>query len=158
MDTAIATPIYTVKNVKTFTGREGLGWECSLYKDGQRLGTVLDDAHGGNLMFSIDRAEEKALEDYCKTLPKRPWGFDGDDLDPEGCDVSGEIFVSDLVGDFLENRDMKKRCKTHTVFTLKDGEKNAIWSMKSLFTPKVKKHLQDKHGDNLKEIVNERYL
>ena len=61
MTTTTKAPIYTVKNVKTFTGMEGLGWECSLYKDGKRLGTVLDDAHGGMLIFHIDKAEEKIL-------------------------------------------------------------------------------------------------
>ena len=30
--------IYTVKNVKNFQGREGDGFECSLYKDGKRIG------------------------------------------------------------------------------------------------------------------------
>lgn len=98
------TPIYTVENVKTFTGREELGWECSLYKDGQRLGTVLDDAHGGNLMFSISRTEIETLEAYCKTLPIRPWGIDGDKVDPEGCVVDREIFVSDLVAYFIKTR------------------------------------------------------
>jgi len=158
MNTATETPIYEVKNVKTFTGREGHGWSCSLYANGKRLGDVTDTASGGPVNFYIEKGELVLLGMHCALLPKRPWGFEGDDLDPEGCKVDPDIFVSDLVGDFIENKDMKRKCKTRTVFTLKDGDPKDIWLMKSIFSERVKKHLQDKHGDNLKEIINERFV
>ena len=53
---------YSVKGVKTFRGMEGTGWECSLYKDGKKIGTVLDDAHGGPLMFYIPQKEQRLQE------------------------------------------------------------------------------------------------
>lgn len=54
---------------------------------------------------------------------------------------------------------MRKKCKTHTVFTLKDDKKsNSFWSMRWFYCEKAKKYLQDKYGDNLKEIINERFV
>ena len=152
-----STMEYSVKGVKTFRGMEGTGWECSLYKDGKKIGTVLDDAHGGPLMFYIPQNEHKILDDHCKTLPKQPWGFEAEGLDPEGCSVDADIFIGNIVADFIENRDFKRRCKTHTIFTLKDEPKE-FWSMKALFTPAVEAHLVKKYGANMKEIINKRFI
>jgi hypothetical protein len=42
----------TVKNVKTFTGREGIGFNCDLYLDGKQIAQVLNDAGGGMFYYS----------------------------------------------------------------------------------------------------------
>ena len=59
-------PEYTVKNVKSFQGLEGQGFECSLYKDGKKIGTCTDTASGGEIDYYID--EEEFLE-HIKGLP-----------------------------------------------------------------------------------------
>ena len=38
---------YEVKNLKTFNGRDGGGFEATLYKDGKRIATVFNDGCGG---------------------------------------------------------------------------------------------------------------
>lgn len=142
---------YSVKNVKTFTGNEGAGFECSLYKDGKRLGTVMDPATGGQSNFFISREEGKLLDAYCETLPRIPW-----EINSEGCKVDKDFFVGNLVASFLEEKNLKQKCKRKTIFTLKDSDK--YWSIKLVFSQQGKKHLMKKHGDNLKEIINERFI
>jgi hypothetical protein len=38
---------YEIKNLKTFNGRDGGGFEATLYKDGKRIATVFNDGCGG---------------------------------------------------------------------------------------------------------------
>ena len=61
---------YTVKNVKSFMGREGYGYSCSLYKDGKNIGTVTDTADGGEADPQFKHLEErvKELRDYVKLI------------------------------------------------------------------------------------------
>ena len=40
---------YEVKNVKTFTGREGQGFECTLYRNGKSVAKVVNTADGGEI-------------------------------------------------------------------------------------------------------------
>lgn len=46
---------YSVKGVKSFTGREGLGFEATLCRDGKAVAHVLDEARGG--VFRFDWAD-----------------------------------------------------------------------------------------------------
>lgn len=151
-DTKIATThSYSVKNVKTFTGSEGAGFECSIYNKGKKIGTAMDPATGGPVNFFINRDEEDLLDTYCKTLPRIPW-----EIDSKGCKIDKDIFVWELVESFLTEKKLKQKCKKKTIFTLKDS--TSYWSIKCVFSQEVKKHLMKKHGDNLKEIVNERFV
>lgn len=148
--------IYTVKNVKSFQGREGNGYECSLYKDGKKIGTVTDTASGGMTDFYLDKGEKEILDAHCLTLPK--WGSefgDGEDKYDTDCD----IFIGNIVSEFEQTRDMKRKCNKKTLFTLHtDKKKGMFWSMNSLYTPKIKAYLEDKYGKKLKEIINERFV
>ncbi len=40
---------FTVKNIKTFTGREGYGYSCNLYLNNKKVAVVTDNADGGPL-------------------------------------------------------------------------------------------------------------
>jgi len=126
-------PNYTVKNVKSFMGREGYGFECSLYKDGKKIGTVTDTAGGGMTDFYLDDGEEKILDDFCLTLPK--WGSEYGDNE---YDTSSDIFLSNLVEEFEVKKKLKKDCKTKTlVKVMKDG-KEQIYIYKCAFSEKIK--------------------
>ena len=154
METAIKNP-YTVKGIKSFQGMEGYGYECSLYKDGKRIGTVTDVADGGGMLqCNLKDGEEAALEAYCKTLPKHHFEADGKD---HTFDVDPCIFVSELVDNFEEEKRHKRLCKTKTVYLLHDSPES-LWSIKRAYTEQVEQQLKDKHGDNLKEIINKRYI
>jgi hypothetical protein len=152
--TAIENP-YSVKGVKSFQGREGMGYECSVYKDGKRIGTVTDVCNGGGMlqMNLKTREEETALEEYCKALPKLSYMHDGKEnfYDNDPC-----IFIGKLVDEFENKARMKKMCKGKTCYRLTtDADPNTYWSMKRPFDATIKKHLQEKYGDTLAEIINE---
>jgi hypothetical protein len=46
-----AKGVYTVKNVKSFLGQEGPGFNATLYKDGVSVAAIIDDASGGPVIF-----------------------------------------------------------------------------------------------------------
>ena len=141
---------YAVKAVKSFMGREGYGYECSLYKDGKRIGTVTDVADGGGMLQCyLNDGEEEKLEAYCDTLPPEKYESFTVDIDP--C-----IFVSGLVEEWETKAKLKKSCRGKTCYRLTtDKDTNTYWIMKTPFTAEVKKHLQKKYGEALKEIINE---
>jgi hypothetical protein len=67
---------YSVKNVKNFMGREGYGFNCTLYRNGKKVGTCIDDASGGG-MYPVDwdrkvdrKEEQRLLNEHIKSLPK----------------------------------------------------------------------------------------
>ena len=62
------------------------------------------------------------LDAYCAKLPKEPWGFEAEHLDPEGMSIDSDIFMSRLVDEFETNAKLKKLCKTKTLFRLKDDK------------------------------------
>ncbi|MEW5833362.1 MAG: hypothetical protein AB1763_11060 [Campylobacterota bacterium] len=119
------TSKYTLKNVKTFSGMEGRGFNASLYRDGKKVAEVRDDATGGPLRFdwadalqpkvvidAFDYAgnpirfngseEEKRLHDFCNALPQRESNGRTLRVDPDW-------YVSELV----DTADLMKRVKRH---------------------------------------------
>ena len=148
------TPIYTVKNVKDFIGREGHGYECSLYKDGKRIGRVTDTAGGGMVDFYLDKGEKEILDTHCKTLPK--WGKEYGDSE---YDTDCDHFVTSLVSAFEANahkmKQYRKWCKNQTVFRVvgdKDGE---FRTLSQPYTESIKAHLEKKFVGQGLVIVNE---
>jgi hypothetical protein len=113
--------MYEVKNVKEFEGNEGIGFNCSLYKDGVKIAHVRDDAFGGQYDFDFnDQSEEVELDAFCAKLPKNINPYD-----KTWYPVDADQYVGKLVSDFVHNRKMKRICKTKTVVVhddLKEGE------------------------------------
>jgi hypothetical protein len=68
--------VYSVRNVKTFTGMEGPGFNATLCRDGKPVAMVIDDASGGCFDFQwLVPGEAAHLEAICKQMP--PSEFDG---------------------------------------------------------------------------------
>lgn len=141
---------YTVKNIKTFRGRDGLGVNCSLYKDGKRIGTVDDMANGGQYDYGLINDEWIKLMEHVRTLP--PVEFHGSTLEH----LNPDMFIGDLINDALEDKDLKRACKTKTIITVKDADGYFEYARK--YGPESAENLHKWHGDNLKEIINERYI
>lgn len=142
---------YTVKNVKTFVGHDGQGFNASLYCNGKKVATVVDTAFGGPIDFHFDKREdEQAYIDFCKSQPQ---------VECYGTmlDMDTDIYVSELVNTFLENKELKRRCKKNTLVVTKDCEKDSFYVYKVVFNENIKKQLEEKHGDDLVEIINERF-
>ena len=108
---------YTVKNVKSFIGREGYGYSCTLCKDGKKIGTVTDTANGGEVDLYLDSRElEQELRDYMDNLPEVT--IDGITFPP-----SVDMFLESLVAAFEQAKQMVKWCKTSWVYKQTNSEK-----------------------------------
>lgn len=135
-------PIYTAKNIVTFNGMEGGGFNASLYRDGKRVAHVIDDASGGPLIVDwLDKekaewevvghsgaiitvkgtAEEKFLVEYLKTLPPMETDFVGSDGEDVTLDWNVDLFVSEIVNAQITFNKMKKDMKKNVFYIGKDG-------------------------------------
>lgn len=147
---------YTVKGIKSFVGMEGLGFNATLYKDGRKIAFCIDEGCGGDVIFQFvnrDGKDEKTLRDYCDTLPRvKCKGV------PEGLKMDMGWFITALVDQCEKDQKFKRQCKTHTLFRLTDDKEGQYWTLKAVYSPTVREHLQKKHGDKLVEIINERFV
>lgn len=166
---------YKVKGVKTFSGMEGRGFNASLYRDNKRVAFVIDDASGGSIMFEwLDREkpkvnievvdergkkqsfevtpEQKILYDYTKTLhPVESSYF------PDGLPMDQDLFVGEIVGEYLEEKQLKRWCKNKIVTITRGCKKDEYVTFKVPYNEENKRVILEKNDDII-EIVNERFL
>lgn len=90
---------YCVKGIKTLVGAEGRGFNATLYREGKRVATLLDDASGGPLTIQFaNPAEADILDEQIKKLPDHTCNF----IDTETGKLavvkySRDLFLSKLV-------------------------------------------------------------
>ena len=157
--------LYTVKSVKNFQGREGYGFECSLYKDGKKIGTVTDTANGGMIDFYLDTGEEKILVEYCKTLPKKQWNEEKSSITKKewnklwagGMAVDTDCFITDLVNEYEQQKQYRKWCKKNTQIAYRTDEckKGSVWVIPIPYNEITKAQLEKKYKNKGLVIINE---
>jgi len=169
----MSTPKYTVKNVKTFRGMEGTGYECMLYRDGKCVATVTDTADGGDVNIYWKDARKPRIEVACTNYKDEPWTRK---CTPEEAifvahletlpkekgygmelKVSDGMFIERLVSAFEEEKQVRRWCKSKTVFKLKGDAEGSYRTVKAPYGPKVKAFIMDQYGDKVVEILNERF-
>lgn len=134
---------YTVKNVKTFQGMEGMGFSCSLYKATKKIATVTDSAWGGEYEYYWDDPTQEAiLTAYLQTLPQASeelydlWAMD--------------TFLGSLVDEYENAKRLRAMCRKSWVFaSLTDPEKLHVWDKKF-----PKEAIIAKFGDKIGECLN----
>ena len=148
---------YTVRNIKTFRGMEGEGFNAILCRDGREIAFVIDDATGGDVHIQWadarpQGAEEKRLFEFLKTLPKERW-------EDTEYDVTPDIFLAALVDQAQTENRLRRLFRKETLFRLKsDRTDDDKWRVfKAPFSPSVKEQLVKRYGDNLVHILNEEY-
>lgn len=153
--------VYTIKSVKTFRGTEGEGFWCVLYRDKKKIGSVTDTADGGEIHFFLDKGEKEILDLFCMQLPHE--SVENEEawvkaIYPNGREVDADAYLCRLVDEYLHTKRLKRLCSKKTLFLLKDEkDPNCMRTVLVPFSPKVADHLRKKYGDNLKEIINERF-
>jgi hypothetical protein len=138
-----------VKNVKTWTGVEGIGFQASLYADGKRIAVVTDDAWGGEYRYDVlnqDKLDE--AREYAKSLPPVP-------VFNSTVDSCLDIVVDELVNEYEENKQWKRLCKNKIVLITSDCGKGEYRTVNVSPTPAYIKAVKEKYPDA--EIVNERF-
>ena len=152
---------YSVKNVKSFQGREGNGYECTLYLDGKKIGTVTDVADGGGYaQFYISRKDIEKLDAHCKSLPRIYYGDNEqstsltkeqyEEFWKDGQEITKDTFLSSLVDKWENDKRMKRICRTKTAFTYDGVKKSSFMTINSKFSEAIKFQLEVKYkGKNL---------
>ena len=143
---------YNVKGVKSFRGMEGYGFNATLFRGKVKIAFVIDEANGGCYHYDwFDRAEDKRLRDYCETLPKEAVYDMEIAVDPD-------ILVSELVERYENDKKFSRLCKVSTLFRLKGDPEGQYQVYKKVpYNEAMKKHLVEKYGDTVEEILNEKY-
>lgn len=131
---------FTVKNIKTFTGREGYGYSCNLYLNNKKVAVVTDTADGGPLdifwdgpkifdvttrSFDFEKSQqylihkgteaESILEKMIMELPM---------ISVQGSQPfysNSEIFIDDLVNDTLLQQKISRMLKKE-IFILENKQ------------------------------------
>ena len=94
---------YEVKNLKTFNGHDGGGFECSLYKDGKRIGTVFNAGYGGCHEYTFaDRTIEATVRAELTALAVEQ------DSEVAGYTEADDIYIEHLLESYENNRQAKK--------------------------------------------------
>ena len=138
--------VYSVKNVKSFMGREGYGYSCSLYKDGKKIGTVTDTADGGEADLYLDSPElEEELYAYVRSLPLEI--FEGDEFAQ-----SVETVIGGLVDAYLTKKQIDKLTAKSWVYIMK-GSENKFSSFPKKYS---KVAIEKQFADKIIECVNDR--
>jgi hypothetical protein len=129
-------PNYTVKNVKNFLGREGHGFNATLYRDGVKVAFVRDMADGGPIRYEWEGGTEEVVFGlHAKAQPPVTFGA-GHTLP-----MSADIFMSRLVDDSQFKKKLAAGLKKRTYFI----HDNQCFSNKNAFTPAVSTALSQRY-------------
>ncbi len=112
---------FSVKGYKSWRGREGIGAESTLYKDGKQIGWLLDEGNGGEVALRATGENFRMVKDFLATLPK--YEFDDywkeqyeEDWDGEKKSELESWEVYDFANVMLEEAEeqaqLKKTCRT----------------------------------------------
>lgn len=162
---------YEVKNVKTFVGMEGKGYNATLYRDGVKIAFVIDEGNGGetNVQWLDYKAQRVGVswQDYqgnpwtiqCTPEQAKTYEFIRGKtmklLDGKDSQISMDIFLGSLMDDFENSKRFKRLCKNSTLFRIK-GDNDGVWrTVKAVFSKRIKDYIVGKYGDQVETIMNE---
>lgn len=170
-------PDYTVKNIKSFRGTDGYGYNATIYCDGKKIAFAMDGADGAPLNVEWEDSNVRPLVDvtwknhndeaciiHCtpeeakmyEHVRGKKWtlGEFSGNMDPD-------LFIEELVNDELNKKSKiaqeKRWIKKETLFHLKDQKEGAFMTIKAVFCKRVKDFIINKYGDQVAFILNERY-
>lgn len=138
---------YWVKNIKNFKGHEGETlFQCSVYKDGKRIGFFSEDSRGGPAQLqNFSKKDEEELINFAKK-------WEGENAWSE----SYSTFITDIVNEVENIKQYKTKCKTKVLFITKDCKEDEHRFLKFKYEKDplgVRKYLDEKYGDYI--IIND---
>ena len=149
-----------LKNVKVahHMSEETTAFTATLYINGKKAAHVKNDGRGGdNHPWFLDREVEKEFHAFCASLPveKDEWHIENN-LEPSP--MSYDSFIGRLLEVWMEKDDWKKACRKGLVYLLKSKGSEIYYTTKAPYSAVLAKQVREKHGDDLMEIINERFL
>lgn len=116
---------YTLKAVKNWDTHDGGGYCANLYRQNKKVAYVLQDGNGGptDISFTV-KAEEDNFHAHIATLPAVPY--------PESwgggmCTINADIFIDELLNDYLELQQIKRFLKQENKLHGKIGDSWFSW-------------------------------
>ena len=152
-----------LRKVKVYDGlsRETTAFNAELWIDGKLAAHVENDGGGGSHMIRyVDRnhgksAYEAAFNAWTEAMPPTPAD---DDFGPMAMDA--ELWIGEEVERIAWEQQLKRRCSRNTLIRIEgDGaDEYRSFTPAVKFTPEFAAKLRAKHGANLIEIINERFI
>ena len=154
---------WTVKNVKSFRGREGDGFNATLYRDGKRVALVDDAANGGCYSYTwFDRNADTVVEIHVHGYKGEPRTYKGspeEKLFAEYCDAQTykdkDHVVAVLVDEYQASKWLRSKCRKQTLFRLKGDAEGNYRTVRAPYSDAVRDYLRGKYGDRIEAIANE---
>jgi len=115
-------PKVTIKNLKSFRGMEGYGFNADIYVNGVKSMFAMDGGNGGQFDYEVVKGQEanvRLVKDYVKSISKR-----GEDSDIE-LDMYIATKVDQYENDKLKAKNERKMAKLMAeaiVFGVPDGD------------------------------------
>ena len=149
-----------LRQVKVYKGlsRETDAFTARLLVDGEYIADVSNDGNGGSprIAHLFDnrelntRPQVKAFMAWCETQPPHVSEYGELAMD-------ADLYIADLLGDYLEQQQVKRWCKTKTVVKLKSDGDGEYQIYKRPYTQEFGDYIRAAEKDVV-EILNERYL
>jgi hypothetical protein len=165
----------------------GGSYQGTLYRGSKRVANVMEEGNGGCLLYEwFDRdggyveitvhdtnfdgkledapaktfkgtKEEKIFHEHADGLTYEDNGWDdkGPMVTRRGY---GDYLITVLVGKFESERWLKRNTKKKTLFRLKGDKDETYRTVNSPYSARVKAWIESKYGDEVGEIMNERFV
>lgn len=157
-----------LKNKKTFRGAEGYGLAASVYIDGKKVGTMLDDGWGGSYRYEFDTAElEKRADKHLKEVWLKDPANEKYNIDGRPLFESGARYKDVFIDQIFNLGEVEKRWKaaqktnwTNLIhYHVGDESMKEMGCTSSVSTEDVIKLIAQKRGCKPEEIIfDARYI
>ena len=146
-----------VKNVKIYDGlsEETVAFNASIYVDGKKVGDAKNNGRGGandiDVFTKDGRWNRDLISDMELEAETHTWTYEG-----ETYSHNLDSYIGKLVDDFEEQRNLKRMCRTKTLYRIPDKtyDEGEYHIMKHKYGEDVKTYLTKTYGDGVR-IINE---
>tara|TARA_Y100000310_G_C20095789_1_gene540424 strand:- start:26 stop:499 length:474 start_codon:yes stop_codon:yes gene_type:complete len=154
METKIESVELKGVKIASNMSEETIAFTGLLYINGKKAAHVKNDGRGGNnSAWFNDRELEKAFNSYCESLPAVP----DKELGPLTMDA--DFWISLEVGKIDDERFWKRKCAKNMCVKLKSHKDGEFIQYKNwAYSVDAAKEVRKTHGNELVEIINERFL
>jgi hypothetical protein len=161
METKIESVELKGVKIASNMSEETVAFTGSLYINGKKAADLKNDGNGGaNFAWFNDRELEKAFDAYCESLPAVPqtddWAIEKG-LGPLA--MNSDFWISLEIGKIDEERFWKRKCSKTMCIKLKGHKDGEFTQYKAWpYSADAAKEVRKIHGEELVEIINERFL
>jgi len=141
---------------------ETIAFTGVLWINGAKAADLKNDGQGGdNRAWFKDRELERAFNAYCEALPPEPvtdaWAIERGFTDPSP--MNADLWISLEVGKIDEARYWKRKCAKTMCIILKSHKDGQFTQYKAWpYSSSAAAEVRTIHGDELVEIINERFI